>query len=156
MRVRKVRRVRRGAVMLEAAIVMPVLFMLIFGLVIVGMGTFYHQQVTLLAREGARYASVHGATYAKETGGAKATAASVYTGGILPRVIGLDTTKLSYTVTWDHTSEWPVYQPTGATNLYKINYVTVEVTYLWNALAFPGVPAATRTLTSTSRMPLCN
>ncbi|WZP01144.1 TadE/TadG family type IV pilus assembly protein (plasmid) [Isosphaeraceae bacterium EP7] len=147
---------RRGAAMLEAALVLPVLFMLIFGLVVVGMAVSCHQQVTLLAREGARYASVHGAGHAKDTGGAEATEETVYSQAILPKAVGLDPGQITSTVTWDHSSKSPIYQPTGSSTLYRINYVTVVVSYKWRAPSFPGSAARTITLTSTSRMPLCN
>ncbi len=38
------------------------------------MGIYRYQQVASLAREGARYASVHGSQYAADTGNAAATA----------------------------------------------------------------------------------
>src|SRR5437763_529552 len=56
----------RGAVMVEAAIVLPTLFIILIGMITIGMGIFRYQQVAALAREGARYAAVHGAQYEKD------------------------------------------------------------------------------------------
>lgn len=51
----------RGTNAVEAAIALPVAFLLILGTCVIGLGVFRYQQVASLAREGARYASVHGA-----------------------------------------------------------------------------------------------
>lgn len=48
--------------MVELALVAPLFFLLIFGIVILGIGIFYQQQVTNAAREAARYAAIHSAT----------------------------------------------------------------------------------------------
>ena len=48
--------------MVELALVAPLFFMLLFGIIILGIGIFYQQQVTNAAREGARYAAIHSAT----------------------------------------------------------------------------------------------
>ena len=50
--------------MVEAAIVLPVVMMLTLGTCSTAMGVYYYQLVATLAREGARYASVHGSQYA--------------------------------------------------------------------------------------------
>src|SRR5439155_10377520 len=42
--------------------VLPLFLMLIFGIIILGIGVFYQQQVTNAAREAARYASVNSGT----------------------------------------------------------------------------------------------
>ena len=59
---------RRGATLVEAAIVYSVLFQLLIGMIVGGLGVFRYQQVASLAREGARYASVRGTQYATNTG----------------------------------------------------------------------------------------
>jgi hypothetical protein len=70
---------RRAATVLEAAVVFPVALLFIFGLLIGGIGIFRYHQVAHIARETARFASVHGAQYAK-----KNTAAIL--AGTLPNV----------------------------------------------------------------------
>ena len=51
---------RRGAVAVENALVLGVMFSLILGVIVLGMGVFRYQEMAYLAREGARWASVHG------------------------------------------------------------------------------------------------
>jgi hypothetical protein len=48
--------------MVELALVAPLLVMLLTGIIILGVGIFYQQQLTNAAREAARYASIHSAT----------------------------------------------------------------------------------------------
>ena len=53
---------RRGAALVETAFVFPVLIVLMIGLIVGALGVFRYQEVASLAREGSRYASLHGAT----------------------------------------------------------------------------------------------
>jgi hypothetical protein len=53
---------RRGQTLVETALVLPLFLMVLFGIIIVGLGVFYQQQLTNAAREAARYASIHSAT----------------------------------------------------------------------------------------------
>jgi hypothetical protein len=48
--------------MVELSLVMPLFVMLLMGIIVIGTGVFYQQQLTNGAREAARYASVHSAT----------------------------------------------------------------------------------------------
>ena len=57
---------RRGVSAVEAAVVYPVTMLLLIGTVILAIAVFRYEQLQALAREGARYASVHGPTYASE------------------------------------------------------------------------------------------
>lgn len=45
--------------MVELALVAPLFFMVIFGIIILGIGVFYQQQITHAAREAARFAAVN-------------------------------------------------------------------------------------------------
>ncbi len=51
-----------GQTLVELALIAPLLFMVVFGIVILGIGVFYQQQVTNAARESARFAAIHTAT----------------------------------------------------------------------------------------------
>jgi Flp pilus assembly protein TadG len=124
---------RRGAVIVESALIYPLFVILLFGLIISGLGVFRYQEVAALAREGARYASLHGATYAQDTGNSAATAADVYNNAILPKAIALDSSRLSYQVTWNPDNK------AGST-------VSVTVTYRW----VPEALLPSMTLSSTS------
>ena len=52
----------RGQTLVEFALVAPVLLLTIFGIITLGIGVFYQQQLTNAARETARYAAIHSAT----------------------------------------------------------------------------------------------
>ena len=56
------RRSRRGQTLVELALILPLFLMVIFGIITLGLGVFYQQQLTNAAREAARYAAVHSAT----------------------------------------------------------------------------------------------
>jgi Flp pilus assembly protein TadG len=92
---------RRGATVLECAIVYPVTFLLLLGILIGGMGVFRYQEVASIAREASRWASVHGKQYATETGKPAATATDVYNNVIVPKAVSLDLSRLTYSVTWN-------------------------------------------------------
>lgn len=138
---------RRGATLVESAFVLSVLFFLLLSIVIGGHGVLRYQQLAMLAREGARYASVHGGQYAQDTGNPAATAADVYKNAILPYAVNLDPSHLSYTVTWD-TDNMP-YHMTADYEKPVANTVTVTVHYTW--LAGP-YQVGSITLSSTSTM----
>lgn len=151
MRHRLTRSRRRGTTALECALVLPVVFVLLFGVVIGGLGIFRYQEVAALAREASRYASVHGAQYQQDTGNSAATAQDVYTNALAANAVGLDLTRLSYTVSWS-TDNRPYHTVTNSNNqLVRVaNTVTVTVTYQWIPESFLGGI----TLTSTSVMPM--
>src|SRR5687767_3967755 len=92
---------RKGTTIVESAVVYPVVMMLLFGLVVGALGVFRYQQVAHLAREGSRYASVHGKAYEENTGNPAATAEDVYNEAIAPNAVGYDMNNLAYSVTWD-------------------------------------------------------
>ena len=52
----------RGQTMVELALVLPLLLMVLFGIIVLGIGVFYQQQIANAAREAARYAAIHSAT----------------------------------------------------------------------------------------------
>jgi Flp pilus assembly protein TadG len=136
--------------MVESAIIYPLTLLLILGLVVGAAGIFRYQQMAHLAREGARYAIVHGTQWAKDTGNTAAAPADIYNNAILPNAVGLDTTQLSYTVTWN-TSNAP-YNTTIVNGQIVAtgNTVSVTVSYQWIPEAFLGG----LTLGSTSVMPM--
>jgi Flp pilus assembly protein TadG len=142
-------RPRVGFAATESVLVLPVLSALIFGTVIGGYGIFRYQQIALLAREGARYASVHGGQYQQETGNPAATPQDVYNNAILPFATNLDLSQLSYSVTWD-TSNMP-YHTTTDYEKPVANTVTVTVNYKWFPEAYFIGPI---TLSSTSTVPM--
>jgi Flp pilus assembly protein TadG len=133
--------------MVEGAIVYPVALMFTLGLMVFGLGAYCYQQVAALAREGARYASVHGGQYAADQKKSLTTSTDVYNNAILPNAAGLNTSKLKLkSVTYADSGQMPTYTSGGKKTT---NTVTVTVTYDWSPEAFLG---GTITLTSTSVM----
>lgn len=126
---RSMLRRRRGVTALEFAITCPIVFFLIFATIIGSLGVFRYQEVAALAREGARYACVHGSEYAQDAGQPAPTAIDIYNQAIKPRLVALDESRLTYEVTWNTTNDplrvdEDVQVPVG-------NTVSVKVTYQW-------------------------
>ncbi|MGH7171276.1 MAG: TadE/TadG family type IV pilus assembly protein [Gemmataceae bacterium] len=140
---------RCGFIATESIVVLPTLLFLILATVVGGYGIFRYQQIAMLAREGARYASVHGGLYQQETGNAAATPQDVYNNAILAYATSLDLTQLSYSVTWNASN-----MPYSVGNDYENptgNTVTVTVRYNW----FPEIYlVGPITLSSTSTVPM--
>jgi hypothetical protein len=150
----RTRQPRRGANTVECAIVFPVTFLLLLGLIIGGMGVFRYQETASLAREGARWAAVHGGQCVREANPGTAsppltTDQDVYQNAIQPRAVSLDPSRLSYAVSWDDAGEMPSYLDySQSPPVWRTNHVTVTVTYQWVPEAYLGGI----TLTSTSVM----
>jgi len=110
----------RGVTAVECAIVYPITMLLLIGVIVAGLGVFRYEQLQSLAREGARYASVHGPDFANETGGSQATTQSVltYVQGLAVGLSGLNCTEVAYSA-----SSLPC-------------TVTVTLTYTWTPEAF--------------------
>ena len=124
---------RHGATTVELAVTLPIVFFLIFAIIVGALGVFRYQQTAELAREGARWACVHGGQYAEETGNSAATATDVYNNAIKPGAAALNLTRLTYTVTWSASN-----MPLDASASYETphgNTVSVTVNYQW----FPEV-----------------
>lgn len=141
---------RSGATVVECALIYPVFFFLIFALIVGGVGIFRHHQVASLARQAARYAAVHGAQYAKDTGLPAATADSLRSTVIVPNAASLDPEKLSCTVSWDQ-NNWPYHTDIVNGDIVGTgNTVSVTVTYQW----IPELYLGGITLSSTSVLPM--
>ena len=151
---------RRGAVLVESAVVYPLLFLLLFGLIVGGLGVFRYQQVACQAREAARYACVHGAAWQRETQQTCPTTADVRQDIVLPLAAGMDPDKLTVQVEWidgisgavtdwDGAGKWP----TGTTQAggRVTNRVRVTVTYAWWPEVFLAGPI---NLKSVSEVPM--
>lgn len=116
---------RRGATVLECAIIFPVFFLLLIGLMVGGLGVFRYQELASLTREAARYASVRGQSYELHGNQKAITAKDVYDKVIVPSAVGLDMSKLKYSVTWNPDNR-------------QGSQVTVTLTYKWIPEAFLG------------------
>lgn len=146
---RFLRQRRLGIVTTEGVLILPILMFLILSTVVGGYGVFRYQQISMLAREGARYASVHGGQYQQETGNAAATAQDVYNNAIVPLATSLDVSQLSATVAWNSSN-----MPYSVNTDYEAptgNTVTVTVSYNWFPELYLVGPI---TMSSTSTMPM--
>lgn len=164
---------RRAGVLVEAALVLPVAFLLILGVLIGGMGVFRYQEVAHLARLTARYAAVHGGQYAQDNAAAIAA-------GTLPNVnndyltqniaaanaVLLNSSQLSVSATittysgaydWDDTTDnsnrmpYSTYIDSNKNAAYRTNTVQVTVSYQWMPEWFLAGPI---NLTSTAVVPM--
>lgn len=111
---------RRGASMVEMAIIGPMFLFILIGLVVAGLGVFRYQQVAALAYESARWTSVHGPNYSRVTGEPKADSAALLANVIRPRASGLDLSKLTCDLVWSE----------------KDATATVTLRYQWTPEAF--------------------
>lgn len=139
---------RSGIVATESVVVLPTLIFLILATVVGGYGVFRYQQLSMLAREGARYASVHGGQYQLETGYPAATAQDIYNNAIVP-LATLDLSQLTYSVSWN--ADNMPYSVNGDYETSTNNTVTVTVYYKWFPEAYLVGPI---TMSSTSTMPM--
>jgi Flp pilus assembly protein TadG len=123
---------RSGAAVVEAAIVIPVILLLLYSIFCGAIMVITVDQVDTAAREGARWASVRGASYNFNTGNAPATATEIsdYT---KTQGVTLDTTAMTVNVSWDGSNR-------------PGNYVIVEVVYSWPGLG----PFSAQTFTAKS------
>lgn len=136
---------RPGAALVELAIIYSVLFLVLFGLILGAIAVFRYQQVAQLAREGSRWAAVHGADWAREQGKPPTTPNDVYENAIRPRAVAMEPSKLSYAVAWD-TSQKPYHTVVRDDLVVPVtNNVIVTVNYQWDGFLFGPV-----TLKSTS------
>jgi Flp pilus assembly protein TadG len=137
MHLRKHRRCGASTVV-EMAFIAPVLFFILFGLLIGGLGIFRYQQVAQLARDGSRWASVHGTQYAADTGNSAATSTDVYNDAISPNAAGLNLNKLTYSVSWNSTNSPFSVKTVSGSQQNVANTVSVTVNYQWIPEAFLG------------------
>jgi Flp pilus assembly protein TadG len=166
MRVRYRFRPRRGAALVEFAVISPVVFFVILALFIGGMGVFRYQEVSHLAREGARYASTHGGKYqqdgiAAQSGVPAISSSADLSNYLTGKTVSLDSSKLQVSVSWTAPSGYtpanmPSYMdtnpnliPPGQVVIY--NNVIVTVTYQWFPELYLTGPI---TLSATSEMPM--
>jgi hypothetical protein len=104
----------------EVAIVLPLVMLLMIGLCVAELGAFRYQQIAALAHESARWASVHGQEYARQSKSSIATNQDIFDKVIKPKANGLDLNKLSHNVQWNEEG----------------NVVTVRIQYTWTPEAF--------------------
>jgi Flp pilus assembly protein TadG len=147
---------RRGATVVEFAIVGPVLILLLIGFSVLTMGVFRYQQVAYLARQGGRYASTHGAQYRVDnglpSGDSTVWSSDVRDNGVLPWTASIDPEALTTAISWSAgNNKANAANPASGSTSTIDNSVTVTVTYDWLPEGFLSGPIQ---LTSTVTMPM--
>lgn len=120
----------RGQAMVELALVFPLFIMVFFGIIVLGIGVFYQQQITNAAREAARYASIHSATSSK------------------PTVSWFDPTSKPLTYNrYDQPQDgWPYMTAAGRKLIFGLNPASVNIAACWSGyrLNVGGLPVGQR------------
>jgi Flp pilus assembly protein TadG len=147
MRVRKQTK-RRGAALIEVAIIFPLMVVFVALAVDVVTGVFRYHQVATLSRIGARYAAVHAGQHAVERSTTVVTQDQLKQNVIMPQSVSLDTNLLTCTLSWIDGSSYPWTDSTD-TGTRKQNRVRVVLSYQWQPIFLLGNAV---TLTSTSEM----
>jgi Flp pilus assembly protein TadG len=145
---------RRGQALVEFALVAPIFFLLLFGLIDFGRYVYYVQILNNAAREGARYAIVHGAKGIPRTGppddptgaSVKSTVKNYLTG-----VIG-QSSALTVDVCWDTKNG---VGPACSGDNSRGTPVSVNVTYQFRSV-IPIVPIPPITVQGASKLVINN
>lgn len=120
----------RGQALVEFALVAPVFFVMLFAIIDFGRYVYYVQILNNAAREGARYAIVHGALSLAPTGPPDEPSGAAVKAVVRDYAIGVigveDTAVLDIDTTWDPDNT-------------RDNPVTVAVTYQFRSV-IPLVP----------------
>jgi hypothetical protein len=113
-----------------------------------GVGVFRHQQVTCLATEAARYASVRGGDYEKDAPRSSPTVEQIVAAAVRPKATGIPPGDLTVSIEWidrgagGRTLDWDAapkdVRSITAGGEYVSNAVRVTVTYRWTPGAFFG------------------
>lgn len=112
----------RGQALVELALVLPLFTMLLVGIIVLGTGVFYQQQLANAAREGARYAAIHSATAQCPT----ASALDPRAGAAAPYV------PPSYDPFCDPAPDWPNMTAHARGMIFGIQPASVVVTACWS------------------------
>lgn len=94
------RRDRKGAVLVEVAIIAPLALLVLLTLIVSTIAVFRLHQVNALANEGARWASAHGPKWAKLSHKSLPTADEVYQQAMSPLATSLPREAIQYDVRW--------------------------------------------------------
>jgi Flp pilus assembly protein TadG len=113
---------RRGAVLAESALIYPVLFLLMLGIVLLGISVFRYQQVAHASREASRWASVHGEKYGQENNTTAATPEEIFNNAIAPQAAGMPTQGMLVTVTQNVVTGTVTYSGTNGGLTYSVTW----------------------------------
>jgi Flp pilus assembly protein TadG len=142
-------RARRGAALVEAAVVLGLFFAIVLGMIDLGTAVFRYHLTCQASRQGARLAIVHGALAQTQWGPSTygpvaANDSSAIAQAIAPYLSGMDPSKATITVQWPDGDNWPGSRAE----------VTVTTTYQPMMTFLFGSPSWT--LSATSTMPIAH
>jgi hypothetical protein len=129
--------------MVETAIVLPLTVGMFLGTTVAGLGVHRYNQVAFLARQGSRWASVHGPTYQTDQNKSAPTANDVMTNAVVPYLSGINRSDLTPTLTWNTTD-------TPATVSFKLDYSWLPEMPLTSVFSAGATQATPVTFTSKS------
>jgi len=133
---RRLRQLQRGGTLVELALILPLFFLLIFGVLDFGRGIWAYNTLSYASREGVRYAIVRGSK--SQTPASASDIRQI----VIAQTGGLDASKLTVTVTW---------LPNNAPG----SNVKVQTQYNFVSLV-PLLNLGTIALTSSSNMVIAN
>lgn len=107
----------RGQTLVEFALIAPMFFMVLFGIIVIGLGVFYQQQLTHAAREAARFAVVN-------TGSAQCPTVSNRPPGI--------TTATSYWACEGPSDGWPGMTNHARNAVVGLDRSAVDISACWS------------------------
>lgn len=111
-----------GQALVELALVLPLFTMLLIGIIVLGTGIFFQQQLANAAREGARYAAIHSATAPCPT----SSSLDPRSGAAAPYV------PLSYDPFCDPPPDWPKMTAHARARIFGIDPASVVVAACWS------------------------
>lgn len=120
----------RGQTMVELSLVMPLFVMVLLGIVVLGIGVFFHQQLAAAAREGARFASVHSATANCPTTSSKAPEQSKVPAGF------------SVDFCDSYLQGWPKMTAHTRGHLFGLPASEVHLSACWSGYVDPDIPGS--------------
>lgn len=130
------RRPSRGQALAEFALVFPIAMSVIFGIIVFGMWVFYQQQLTNVAREGARFAAVHSSTAICPTSSWRDPQAPLSTYAIKPfNCDGPDNAADPY--------PWPKMSKHARSFAWGLDSNSVHINACWSGYRPPGVSSST-------------
>jgi Flp pilus assembly protein TadG len=135
----------RGQALAEFALVAPVFFMLLFGIIEAGRFIFYYEILNNATREGARYAIVNGENSFNPTGPPQQPGGEDVIARVRAAAFGVPGSLVAVTPTWAGS---PANNERGTT-------VTVSATYTYSSMV-PIVPLPPITVTAESSLVVNN
>ena len=140
---------KSGLAAVELALIAPLLFLILFGIINYGIFLFDKAVITNAAREGARWASIN-ATSECPPNTVVPDACSItlsYIGANLITFSPVDSSTLTVSYTDTLTTKCSIHHHTGCLGTVNIQYIFTGVGYLW-----PSIIGDAGTLKSVSKM----